>query len=107
MAAESAKGELYIAGDFNGRTGKSDEVYSGVIGSHGEITRNNNGRRMLDFCMMHNLIVTNTFFEHKDIHKITRQMKSREERSIIDHIVVQSKNRGKIMETRVRRGPES
>ena len=44
MAAESAKGELYIAGDFNGRIGKSDELYSVVIGSHGEITINNNGR---------------------------------------------------------------
>ncbi|CAH0558552.1 unnamed protein product [Brassicogethes aeneus] len=106
LATEGSRGELYIAGDFNSRVGKKDKTYNTVIGDYGENTRNNNGKRMLDFCIFHNLIITNTFFERKNIHKYTREVKSRDEKSIIDFILIERANRKMVLDTRVRRGPE-
>ena len=51
--------------------------------------RNNNGKRLLDFCATYDMIVANTFYKHRDIHKYTRVEASRGERSIIDYILVE------------------
>lgn len=105
-ATEEAEGKIFIMGDFNSRVGKKDDIYKTVVGMHGETVRNNNGERMLDFCIINRLIITNTFFEHKDIHKYTREIKSRNEKSIIDYILVEEDNRQIVLDTKVRRGPE-
>lgn len=105
-ATEEAKGTIYIAGDFNSRVGSKDVEYKEVIGKYGERTRNDNGKRMLEFCQIQDLIITNTCYQHKDIHKYTRVQPSRGERSIIDYIVVQKENRGNILDVKVRRGAE-
>lgn len=96
VVTEEAEGRIYIAGNFNSNVGIRDEIYRTAIGEHEEIVRNNNGERMLDFCMMHDLIVTDTFFEHKDINKYTREVKSRGEKSIIDYILVERNNRKQV-----------
>lgn len=103
---EEAKGTIYIAGDFNSRVGKSDEEYDTMIGKHGEEVRNKNGKRMLEFCRLHDMIVTNTFYPHKDIHRYTRVQPKRNERSIIDYILTPRENRRSIMDVRVKRGAE-
>lgn len=103
---EESKGRLIIIGDVNGRVGRRDEETGDVIGIHGEEIRNNNGWRLIDFCMMNNLIVTNTFYAHKDIHKYTREIESRRERSIIDYAIINRQFRAEVKDTRVRRGPE-
>lgn len=81
-------------------------MYDAVLGPYGETTRNNNGERMLEYCSMNNLIITNTFFKHKDIHKYTREMISRNEKSIIDYIMTERTSRNTVIDTRVKRGPE-
>lgn len=101
----AAKGIIFVAGDINGRVGKGDHTYT-TIGKHGEDERNNNGKRLLDFCTIHDLIVTNTFYEHKDIHKYTRVEPSRGEQSIIDYILVERENRTIIRDVAVKRGYE-
>lgn len=103
---EMARGRTYIAGDFNARVGKKDNVYNTVIGMHGEVIRNNNGKRLLDFCIVHNLVITNSFYEHKDIHKYTRVQHSRGEKSIIDYIITEKGNRVNINDVAVKRGFE-
>lgn len=55
---------------------------------------------------MNDLIILNTMFIHKNIHKIAREEPSKKEKSIIDYIIVQREMRGYIRDTRVRRGPE-
>lgn len=55
-----------------------------LIGKYGEKVRNDNSKRMFDYCLMNNLIITNTFYEHKEIHKYTRVEMSKGEKSIID-----------------------
>uniref|UniRef100_A0A1Y1M3Z3 Reverse transcriptase domain-containing protein n=1 Tax=Photinus pyralis TaxID=7054 RepID=A0A1Y1M3Z3_PHOPY len=103
---EEIKGRLLIIGDLNGRVGKRNQESGETIGTYGETTLNNNGRRLVDFCLLNNLIITNTFYAHKDIHKYTREVRSRGERSIIDYIIIDRYHRKEIMDTRVYRGSE-
>lgn len=102
---ERSRGKVYVAGDLNGRVG-NDSRRNNVIGKHGEEKVNNNGRRIIDFCTLNNMIVTNTYYEHKDIHKYTRQGKGKNDRSIIDYILTERNNRKDVLDVRVRRGPE-
>lgn len=103
---EDAKARLIVMGDFNGRVGKKDEETRETIGMYGERTRNNNGKRLIDYCLNNNLIATNTFFAHKEIHKYTREVRSRNEKSIIDYILINQRYKKEVKDIRVRRGPE-
>lgn len=104
--SEEAKNRLIIVGDLNGRVGSRDNETGEALGYYGENVRTNNGRRIIDFCIMNNLIVTNSFYEHRDIHKYTREMRSRNEISVIDYILIDRTHRHEVQDTRVRRGPE-
>ena len=53
------------------------ETWGEVIGRHGEETKNDNGQRLLRLCIMNELIILNTFYYHKDIHKLTWESKGR------------------------------
>lgn len=52
------------------------------------------------------MIVGNTFFQHKDIHKYTREMPSRDEKSIIDLLIIEENKLKRIRDIEVRRGCE-
>lgn len=51
-----------------------------------KIVRNDKGNRMLD-CMMHNFIVTNKFYECREIHKYTIVEMIRDEKSITGYML--------------------
>jgi hypothetical protein len=76
-----------------------------VIGEQGEENLNNNRGRLLNFCIMNDLII-NTMFIHKNVHKITREEPSKKEELIINYIIVQRETREYIRDTMVKRGPE-
>ena len=40
--------------------------------------RNKNGRRVVEFCAESGLYVSNTYFEHKNLHKYTRVAKGQD-----------------------------
>ena len=42
-----------------------------IVGTNGEATLNSNGTKLIDFCTFSNLKIMNTFFKHKEIHKLT------------------------------------
>lgn len=75
-----------LGGDFNGRVGNKD---TDVVGKFGEETLNENGKRIIDVCREFNLIVANTFYQHKDILTYTWTEPARNLRSIIDFFIVQ------------------
>lgn len=106
MITEDARENIYIAGDFNSRVGQRDNIYNKSIGKYGEKARNNNGVRMLNFCQLHDLIVTNTHYQHKDIHKYTREQHTRGEKSIIDYILTPRTQRRRVIDVKVNRGAE-
>lgn len=96
---------VIIIGDLNGRVGTRKEKDE-QIGPYGESTKNTNGQRIIDFCIMNDMRVCNTFFQHKAIHQYTRVRDSRNEQSIIDLVLVHNKNRNEIRDVRVKRGYE-
>ena len=61
-------------------------LWSGVILRQGDKTLKRNGWR--DFCVIHELVILNTTFQHKDIHKFTWDSKGRDLMSIIDFFIV-------------------
>ena len=60
----SKRDMVLIMGDFNARVGCDGNTWKGVIGRHGPNEKNENGERLLDFCALSNLVVTNTLFKH-------------------------------------------
>ena len=85
FAIQDAKDKLIIIGDLNAKERKRGEESSFVVGYQAEIVRNKNGRR-LNFCILNELIIANTFFQHNDIHQYTREVKSRNDKSIIVYV---------------------
>ena len=71
---QNAKDKLIIIGDLNARVGMRDEESSFVVGNQGEIVTNKNGRRLINFCILNELIIANTFYQDKDIHKYNREV---------------------------------
>ena len=51
---------LMIMGDFNARVGNDIAMWQGIIGQFGPGGQNENGVRLLDFCAMNQLVITNT-----------------------------------------------
>lgn len=64
--------KIYILGDFNTRVGITDKGYETIIGRHDEDLRKNNGIGMLNYCQVNNLIIRNTFHQHKEIPELSQ-----------------------------------
>lgn len=106
MVYDEADNTTIIMGDFNGRIGNDNVGRQGVMGIYGEETRNTNGERLIDFCIQNGLVIQNSFFQHKDCHKYTREEPGRNEKSIIDYIITEKIDRRMIQDVRVYRGAE-
>ncbi|PSN32284.1 Craniofacial development protein 2 [Blattella germanica] len=59
---------IIIIGDLNARIGKNPVL--NVVGDNGEDVLNEKGRQLIDFAASNSFKITNSFFRHKDIHKI-------------------------------------
>jgi hypothetical protein len=76
-----------MMGDLNARTGNDRQRAHGSMGPYGgETVVNENGQRVLEFCIENELLLGNSFFRHKRIHKVTSEAERRSTRSIIDYI---------------------
>jgi hypothetical protein len=69
------------------------------LGTNGEITINSNGQKLKDFASVNELKITNKFFIHKEIHKMT--WSARGYRSIIDYILTNKKFSPSVQDTKV------
>jgi hypothetical protein len=60
-----------VLGDWNAKVGR-EEIYQGLILRHSmHLHTNNNGQRLVDFAAAKNMVVSSTYFPHKEIHKQT------------------------------------
>jgi hypothetical protein len=91
---------IVVAGDYNARVVKIP--IDGILGAIGEVTINNNGHKLKEFASVNELKITNTFFRHKEIHKMT--WSARGYRSIIDYIFENKKLSPLVNDTKVFRG---
>jgi len=91
---------IVVAGDYNARVGNIP--IDGILGTNCEFTTNSNGHKLKEFASVNELKITNTFFGHKEIHKMT--WSARGYRSIIDYILTNKKLSPLVNETKVFRG---
>ena len=85
----SGVSRVIVLDDFNGWIG--DEKRNGITGGFRVERVNGNGGRMINFCVDRGICVSNTFFEHKSVHKYTRVEVDRngtEVKSLIDLVLV-------------------
>ena len=65
------KETLMAMGDLNARVGRDSEMWGSVIGRHGKEVRNESGEQLLRFCAVNEMLVTNMWYQHKEIHQHT------------------------------------
>ena len=66
---------LIVGGDFNTPTKLSNqtevEQYQNILGRYARNNINSTGRNLTEFCKMHNIKLTNTFYKHKPSQQVT------------------------------------
>jgi len=72
------------------------------LGTNDEITTNSNGHKLKELASVNDLKITNTFFRHKEIHKMT--WNARGYRSIIDYVLTNKKLSPLVNDTKVFKG---
>jgi len=93
-------------GDFNAKIGNDNIGVERTIGTHGIGQLNQNGERLLELCQVSDLCISNTTFQHKDIHKVTWNSPDDRTKNQIDHICINNKYRSFIQDVRAYRGAD-
>ena len=70
---------------------------------HGVGDLTSNRKRVINLCEENNLIIGGTLFTHKNIHKLTWTSLDGRTQSQIDHIIINGKWRGSLLDVRVMR----
>jgi exonuclease III len=95
---------VLIMGDFNARVSQQQHLDgSSVVGKHAVDDLNENGQRLTDLCSNNDLIIANTFFEHKQIHQMTWMHPGNKKWHMIDYTLVNRKFRSSVEDVRVYR----
>ena len=102
----SATESTVLMGDFNTHVGTNTDTWKGVIGKHGVIGLNENGRYLLQLCCSNGLRIMNTFFQHREVHKYTWYRPSMDKKSLIDFCIVSLDLFSDVLDVRVKRGAE-
>ncbi len=105
----SKKERVFLIGDMNGKVG--DRKVDGVVGGFGVQTEvDGNGSALVDVCVGRRLMIANTFFQHKKIHRYTWRVEWRREgeiterKAMIDYICVDERLRKSVVDARAYRG---
>ncbi|CAF1042994.1 unnamed protein product, partial [Didymodactylos carnosus] len=95
---------VLIMGDFNARLGQQQNLTAGeVVGRHTVDVENLNGELLVDFCSINNMVVTNTFFEHKPVHQTSWMHPGTKEWHMLDYTLVNRKFRTSVHDVRAYR----
>ena len=96
---------LIVMGDFNARVGNDVGAWHDVIGRFGPQELNENGERLLEFCSLNGLVVTNTVFQHRSCHQLTwfHPAESGGVGHTLDYVLVHRRFRSSILDTRIYR----
>ena len=97
--------KLIILGDFNARVGNDWETWD-ALGRHGMGKLNSNGLRLLEFCSEQSLVICNTIFHQKEIHKATWTHPRSKKGHQIDFIITRKRDLADTSSVRVMRSAE-
>ena len=78
---------IVAARDYNARVGNIP--IDRILGTNDELATDSNGHKLKEFASVNEVKIVNTFFRHKDIHKM--MWSARGYRSIIDYILTNKK----------------
>ena len=70
-----------------------DDVWNGVCSCHGVGRMNERGEALLSWCALNGLVVMNTTYEKKQIHKYSWQHPGSKQWHCIDHIIMRQRQR--------------
>ena len=92
--------------DFNAKIGNDNIDVERTMCINGIGQLNQNGDRLLKLCQVSDLCISNTTFQHKDIHKVTWNSPDDRTKNQIDHICINNKYRTFIQDVRAYRGAD-
>ena len=82
-----------LMGDFNAKIGLNNRGYEEVIGTHGIGEMIENGEMFADLCSFNKLMIGDSEFPHRRIHKATWVSPDHRTENQIDHICISQKFR--------------
>lgn len=97
---------LIVMGDLNAKVGSENTGYERAMGRHGCGTMNENGERLVGFCLDNDLVVGGTLFQHKEIHKLTWKSPGNRTSNQIDHITINGRWKRSLNDVRAYRGAD-
>ena len=96
--------KVILLGDLNARVGKNYHLWEKILGRHGIGNCNGNGLRLLSLCAEHDLAITNTMFQLRNIHKTTWQHPRSRHWHMLDYVMVRQRDLHEVKITRAMRG---
>ena len=96
---------IVLMGDLNARVG--DREIDGVTGKFGVQGINDNSEKLIEVCSERNLIIGNTCFKKRMIHKYTWERVAHGrvvDRALMDFMIVSRRLRGRLLNVNVMRG---
>ena len=83
--------------DFNARTGSMEHNTSPpTVGPFATDSRTNNGERLVNFCVANNVVISNTFFQHKPVHQKSWMHPRTKKWHTLDYTLVNDKFRSSV-----------
>ena len=98
---------LLVMGDKSAKVGSDNTDRDRALGSQDCGTINNNGERLVNFCLNNDCAIGGTIFQHKDIHTLTRKSPDGKTVNQIDHVVINNKWRRSLKDVHTRRGADA
>ena len=98
---------LFVMGDMNAKVGADNTNREKAMGKQGCGSINENGERLVNFCLNNGLIIGGTVFPHKDVHKLTWTSPDGHTVNQIDHMIINQKWRRSLRDVRVYRGADA
>ena len=98
--------KIIFLGDFNARVGRNHDIWHGVIGHHGVGNMNSSGLRLLYLCSELGLVITNTFFQLREMHNNSWMHPRSRNWHLIDYVIVRRRDMNEVQITRAMRGGE-
>ncbi|XP_071512677.1 uncharacterized protein [Panulirus ornatus] len=98
-----ARDRVIVMGDLNAKV--SNVAVEGIIGIHGVFSVvNGNGEELVDLCAEKGLMIGNTWFKKRDIHKYTYVSRRDGQRALLDYVLIDRRAKERLLDVNVLRG---
>ena len=91
---------LLVIGDLNAKVGSDNSDYEECMGREGEGVESENGCLRKDLCRENGLVIGETLFKHKKVHKMTWTSPDQRTINQIDHVMINQKWRRSLLDVK-------